>query len=355
VRPRAEADWTKFRPGRPGGEAAKRCRSEPADRPPASLRAPCSAAAALSQTTRNPSDQIVPSKPPAFGSLNHCSQKTESLYGYVTLGHYSHRTIDATACRRSAGGSKRPAHPCGREAQTRHWSLLAGIGYVIGRHKLIVLAAKHSACGSTDRGARIVFHWSDKLPNRVEMAKKRTAAIAVFAPPGDDTALDEYFAKLRTPAVNRILEAVGKSVVNESQFGTDIFWACIATRRRLDLGDGAKAAERLHKVREIKNAVEKHASVISGDLYLGELNGKLSKLRIELQSLETELSSISDNWRSKADLTPELKGRRPSEPEWLTGVALPLVYERHFASPAGRSRNINGKPGGQPLDSLRRH
>src|ERR1700761_6928544 len=116
---------------------------------------------------------------------------------------------------------------------------------------------------------------------------------------------------MRTPAVNRILEAVGKSVGDEIQFATDVFWACIATRRRLDLGDGAKATERLHKVREIRNSVEKHASLVGEDLYLSELSGKLLKLRIDLQSLETELSSLSDKWRSKADLTPELKGRRP--------------------------------------------
>jgi hypothetical protein len=29
------------------------------------------------------------------------------------------------------------------------------------------------------------------------------------------------------------------------------------------------------------------------------------------------------------------KGLCPSEREWLAGVSLPLVYERHFLSPAG--------------------
>ena len=76
----------------------------------------------------------------------------------------------------------------------------------------------------------------------------------------------------------------------------------MATRCKLDLGEGAKAAERLQKVGSIRNAVEKHAELISGDLYLSEVNGKLLKLRIELQGLETELSSLTDNWRRKADL-----------------------------------------------------
>jgi len=62
--------------------------------------------------------------------------------------------------------------------------------------------------------------------------------------------------------VNRILAAVRKSIHDEVQLASDIFEAYIATRCKLDLGDGAKAAERLQKVRDIQKAVEKHADLI---------------------------------------------------------------------------------------------
>ena len=100
--------------------------------------------------------------------------------------------------------------------------------------------------------------------------------------------------------------------------------------------------------------MEKQAALISADPYLSKAMGKavgvapppILELHIELRSLEIQLSSLDKKWRSKADLPPELRGRRPSELEWLAGVALPLVYERHFLSRAGRSRNAEGEPGG---------
>jgi len=101
--------------------------------------------------------------------------------------------------------------------------------------------------------------------------------------------------------------------------------------------------------------VETQAALISADSYLSAAICKdvglirpppIGELRIQLRSLEIQLSSLAKEWRTKIDLPPELSGRRPSEPEWLAGVALPLVYERHFLSPAGRSRNMEGEPGG---------
>ena len=186
------------------------------------------------------------------------------------------------------------------------------------------------------------------------MARKRAAAVAAFAPPSGDKALDDWFAPLRTAAITRILKAVGKSTDDEVQLAIDIFEAYVATPSKLDLQEGSKAAQRLQKVKGIRQAVEKQAALISADPYLSKAIGKaegikpppILELHIELLTLETQLSSLADKWRRKADLPPELKGRRPSEPEWLAGVALPLVYERHFLSPAGRSRNAKGEPGG---------
>jgi hypothetical protein len=188
------------------------------------------------------------------------------------------------------------------------------------------------------------------------MAKKRNWTIAAFVPAsGENKALDDWFARLRTAAIARIVEAVGKSIDDEAQLATDIFEACITTRLKLDLSEGSKAAQRLQKVQSIRREVERQTALISADTYLSKAIGdpagvkplvNILELRDALRGLEIQLSVLAKRWRSKTDLPPELKGRRPSGPEWLAGVALPLVYERHFLSPAGRSRNARGEPGG---------
>jgi hypothetical protein len=142
------------------------------------------------------------------------------------------------------------------------------------------------------------------------MARKGTAAVASFVPPSGDKALDDWFATLRTAAIGRILKAVGKSTDDEVQLATDIFEAYVATPGKLDLHEGSKAAERLKKVRGIRQAVEKQAALVSADPYLSEAIGKavglkpppILELHIELLTLETQLSSLADKWRSKTDL-----------------------------------------------------
>ena len=187
------------------------------------------------------------------------------------------------------------------------------------------------------------------------MAKKRAAAVAAFVPPTGDKALDDWFAPLRTAAIGRILKAVGKSTDDEVQLATDIFEAYVATPSKLDLHEGSKAAQRLQKVKGIRKAVEKQAALISADPYLRKAIGDAAGVKLpfdiwglcnELRGLEIQLSLLAERWRRKKDLPPDLRDRRPSEREWLAGVSLPLVYERHFFSPAGRSRNARGKPGG---------
>jgi hypothetical protein len=194
------------------------------------------------------------------------------------------------------------------------------------------------------------------------MARKRTAAIAAFVPPSGDEALDDWFAPLRTAAIARILKAVAKStdevqVANDDEvkLATDVFEAYAASPSKLDPQEGSKAAQRLQKVREILKAVEKQTALISADPYLSKVIGDAAGikqpfdiwgLRNELRSLEIQLSLSAERWRREKDLAPDVGNRRPSEREWLAGVALPLVYERHFLSPAGRSRNAEGEPGG---------
>jgi hypothetical protein len=187
------------------------------------------------------------------------------------------------------------------------------------------------------------------------MARKRTAAVAAFVPPSGDKALDDWFAQLRSAAIARILSAVGKSTDHEVQLATDIFEAYVATPSKLDLHEGSKAAERLKKIKGIRKAVEKQAALISADPYLSKAIGDTVGVKLpfdiwglsnELRGLEIQLSLLAERWRRKKDLPPDLRDRRPSEREWLSGVSLPLVYERRFLSSAGRSRNAEGEPGG---------
>jgi hypothetical protein len=187
------------------------------------------------------------------------------------------------------------------------------------------------------------------------MVSKKNAALAPFLPPIGDKWFDDWVTPQRTAAIARILGAVGKSTDDEVQLATDIFEAYVSTSSQLDLYERSKAAKRLEKVKSIRKAVETQAALISADSYLSAAICKdvglirpppIGELRIQLRSLEIQLSSLAKEWRTKIDLPTELSGRRPSEPEWLAGVSLPLVYERHFHSPAGRSRNAEGTPGG---------
>jgi hypothetical protein len=67
------------------------------------------------------------------------------------------------------------------------------------------------------------------------------------------------------------------------------------------------------------------------------------RLLFDLTIFENELISIAERRHSKFPAN----SRRPSELEWLAGVSLPLVYERNFGAPAGRSRgSTSGNPGG---------
>jgi hypothetical protein len=158
----------------------------------------------------------------------------------------------------------------------------------------------------------------------------------------------------RKAAIARIVKAVRKSTDDEVQLATDIFEAYVLNPSKLDRREGPKAAKRLAQAKNIRKAVEKQAALISADAYISEAIGKakgikpppILELCLELRSLESKLSLLAKKWRGKTDLPPELRDRRPSELEWLAGVSLPLVYERHFLSPAGRSRNAEGKPGG---------
>jgi hypothetical protein len=187
-----------------------------------------------------------------------------------------------------------------------------------------------------------------------------------FAPPTGDKAFDERIAPKRTAAISHILEAVRNpnSAINlrtsEIDLATDIYMAFIETDAVLD-PSSSQASNRLKKVKRVLKGVQKQVTFVSTDAYLrqriivnfGIAPRPIFQLLFELQSLENELSRLAKQWRFKVGLPPSLKGRRPSELEWLAGVLLPLVYERNFLHHAGRSRSASGAPGGPTVRFIR--
>ena len=178
--------------------------------------------------------------------------------------------------------------------------------------------------------------------------------LLAFTPPTGKKAFDDWIAPQRATVIGRILKAVGKSPNKEVDLATSIYHACVEARAALDPHEGSKASNRLRKVKRILRAIQKQVDFVSADAYLsqnikdayGIAPKPIILLLFELRSLGENLSWLAKRWREKTDLPPSLKDRRPSELEWLAGVALPLVYERYFRRRAGRSRNAAGEVGG---------
>jgi hypothetical protein len=174
---------------------------------------------------------------------------------------------------------------------------------------------------------------------------------SVFLVSTGNAELDEWAAPRRAAAVARITEKVGHLPENRDELASDIFDALLAQTHPLQ---AHTAAGRLTKVQRILRAVKKQATLIDSDPDLraaikGSRGVQLSpftEFHFELQALESTLQALAEKWRSKADLPVALKGRRPSELEWLAGVSFPLIYERHFLRRAGRSRDKEGQPDG---------
>lgn len=190
------------------------------------------------------------------------------------------------------------------------------------------------------------------------MTKKRAGTASAFTPPTGHRAFDDWVAPQRTAAIARIIKSVGKHPgkhpSDEVRLAADIYQAYIEAPLEIDPDDSSKAKNRLNSVKAILKGVENQCARIAADPYLSSTINKangvqpapITSVLFQLRSLEIALSSRAQKWRSKANLPPELKGRRPTELEWLAGVSLPLIYERHFLSRAGRSRNTDGKPDG---------
>jgi hypothetical protein len=187
--------------------------------------------------------------------------------------------------------------------------------------------------------------------------RRRAVYAVVFMPPTGIKKLDDWVTAQRTAAIDRIVKAVGTVPDSEESLATDIYRAFSEESAARDPLEGFKAKARLAKVQEIIEAADRLDTLITADPYISArlLNWttknplepttpfEIPPIGLRALSLRDELALVAKNWLNKADLPAK---RRPSELEWLAGVSLPLVYERHFRHRAGRSRNAKGEPSG---------
>ena len=185
----------------------------------------------------------------------------------------------------------------------------------------------------------------------------RSASGAVFfMPPSAFKTLDEWIAPRRAAALARVIGAVGMRPHHEARLAADIFEAYCRMRTDLGVSRSSQAKNQLKKVKRILKLVDKADAMIASDTFIrARINNTstpfelspTSQLLLKGRAAEAELILLAKKRRvESAPTAGKLNSRRPSELEWLAGVLLPLVYERHFLRRAGRSQSAEGEPGG---------
>ena len=193
---------------------------------------------------------------------------------------------------------------------------------------------------------------------------------------GDVRSPAEYAQRVKmagAQAIDRILKAVGKEHVpynlDRQSLCREITNAYFSRYRAFDLFEGSKSGQRLEALRRMREATETLLALLKPDVGIDgmiaaqlkragiampsppmsqplTLVSFLEQLRHAIADTEKIQQGINENWRTGHKQHLTLRGRRPTEKEWLAGVALPLCFERHFRLPAGRSRGKAGKPSG---------
>ena len=206
------------------------------------------------------------------------------------------------------------------------------------------------------RWVAVVMVSDKKRGGRPSIRKLRStgrwdAAVAIFLTPTRTGGLDDWIAPQREAAIASIIDKVRRSPEDRDKLAEAIFDAYIELPGLFDPSENREARKRLKKVQQILKGVRKCAAWIDSDPRISKRINKngglvlppLQRLLFDLTIVENELIVLAERRRSQ--FPP--KSRWPSELEWLAGVSLPLVYERNFGQPAGRSRgSTSGKPGG---------
>jgi hypothetical protein len=202
--------------------------------------------------------------------------------------------------------------------------------------------------------------------------------------------------KAGAAAIERILAAVGKKhtplELDREALRIEIGEAYLERRFGFDATHGSTARGRLKRLRRWQRAAERLAAQIKADMHADimiqqtldrayssgspppaspapfsesplplstprkppKVVGFLEELQLAIRVVEHRVKSVADKWERGHERDPSLKGRRPTEEDWLAGVELPLVFERHFLHRAGRSRakSGSGPPTGPMVDFI---
>jgi hypothetical protein len=191
-----------------------------------------------------------------------------------------------------------------------------------------------------------------------------------------DIATQEFVERAKkadAEAVDRFLAAVGKSYIPPGLDKGALSAAIAKANYQRDHGSnllyGSEALDRVKLLRRIGKTTEKLNSLLNKDpavkamidersltitpppmspfqTVIPKPTDQLPQLLRGIASVQKIQQRIGDKWRTAHKHDKALKGRRVSEREYLAGVLLPLVYEWHFLTPAGRSRSKDGKPSG---------
>jgi hypothetical protein len=206
---------------------------------------------------------------------------------------------------------------------------------------------------------------------------------------GDDIAPSDPLVQAVTvaglQAVDRILEAVGKQHIppnlDREALRIDIGRAYYSRDHAFDLCQGSEARERLDRLRRMHKAANELATLIEADdlarasinfglerlwrpilnpfgssslpLKLPPIVAFLEHLQRAIAQAEQLEQSKAKKWKTGHKRDPILRGRRPTGPEMLAGVYLPLIFEMHFLQRAARSRDKGGKPSGPMVRFIR--
>jgi hypothetical protein len=145
------------------------------------------------------------------------------------------------------------------------------------------------------------------------------------------------------------------TIENVAELRRNLEWArtWYVTRKKL----ATDLPKRKAKVVEIEKAARKLSSLLADEDAWGEISWATANVHLDprivlkLIVMAAEDYNTPDEepaWAAEAAkrMTAELGINTLSAFDWLVGVHLATIYERHFGQPAGRSRMDDGQVGG---------
>jgi hypothetical protein len=180
-------------------------------------------------------------------------------------------------------------------------------------------------------------------------------------------------------AIDRIVKAIGGKHVprglDRQALCSDIADAYYRRDHAFDLYKGSTAQRDLKHLRRVRHTAAKLLGLLRRDTRVEAMIGAmisaaptagvgphpprqspidlLNQLLDAVARVERVRAHAAEEWRTAHKRDSVLRGRRPTGTEWLAGVSLPLVFERHLQKPARRSRTKEGAPAGPLIQFVR--